>query len=106
RRDQRAGVGQGRGRGGRKALPVAARPRGGPPPAPTSGPAVRSNPPNASNGSCGARGTRGATAGGGYRDEGGDGGDRAMKWAALALSATLALAEPFALPVGLHLPLW
>ncbi|HXU32900.1 MAG TPA: tetratricopeptide repeat protein [Thermoanaerobaculia bacterium] len=29
-----------------------------------------------------------------------------MKWAALALSATLALAEPFALPFGLHLPLW
>ena len=29
-----------------------------------------------------------------------------MKWAALALSATLALAEPFSLPFGLHLPLW
>ncbi len=29
-----------------------------------------------------------------------------MKWAALALSTTLALAEPFALPFGLHLPLW
>jgi tetratricopeptide (TPR) repeat protein len=29
-----------------------------------------------------------------------------MKWAALALSATLALADPFALPFGLHLPLW
>ncbi|MEP7009324.1 MAG: hypothetical protein ABJC13_03280 [Acidobacteriota bacterium] len=29
-----------------------------------------------------------------------------MKWAALALSATLAFAEPFSLPFGLHLPLW
>lgn len=29
-----------------------------------------------------------------------------MKWPAVALSATLALAEPFALPFGLHLPLW
>lgn len=29
-----------------------------------------------------------------------------MKWATLALATTLALAEPFSLPFGLHLPLW
>ena len=29
-----------------------------------------------------------------------------MKWAALAFATTLALAEPFSLPFGLHLPVW